>query len=152
MTAPQISWHIIPHPSFRRRPEPSEFNQWKYGDITTNWYNHSQCRPYEAPIWCRFQARVIQYAPDLRARFLACLVIRSRNGYLPVNMDDAWHTQRDISKLACFQSGYSTTFTTHGDTLNCTCRTSLTKQRAYAVSRSEGVSNPPSEDIGCSGS
>ena len=39
MTAPQISWHIRPHPSFRRRPEPSEFNQWKYGDITTNWYN-----------------------------------------------------------------------------------------------------------------
>ena len=38
VTAPQISWHIRPHPSFRRRPEPSEFNQWKYGDITTSWY------------------------------------------------------------------------------------------------------------------
>ena len=38
VTAPQISWHIIPHPSFQRRPESSEFNQWKCGGITTNWY------------------------------------------------------------------------------------------------------------------
>ena len=38
MTAPQISWHTIPHPSFRRRPESSEFNRRKCGGITTNWY------------------------------------------------------------------------------------------------------------------